>query len=1210
MPNFNGTSGDDIFTGGGDVDTLVGNGGNDTLSGGGGDDVLAGGAGADQLDGGEGSDYLYSGDISPYFQVPWGTNPGGTNTWIEPVLDTGAEHDVLKGGAGSDRIFAGYGDDVDGGEDGSFGDYLYISFLGASTGVTFNGRLATQTIGGGVITGIENVSWIQGSNFDDVIDGGSAGMGYSDYGPIFGMGGNDKLLAGGYTGSLFGGDGDDILDGRNGSYLFFAEGGAGDDIIYMPTNSTAIAYGGDGNDTIFAGSYIYGGAGNDKIFVQSTYYGNWVYGEAGDDEILASDTGDDISGGSGADKLTGGSRADRLYSGDKDPNSQNALDDMGREHDVLSGLAGDDILAAGYGDDVDGGEGRDSLSLSLGGATSGLTFSTAGIVSGQPFTYAGGTISNVESLVYLRGTEFADALTLVTQAELLTVDAGAGDDVITSSSSSVSLKGGAGDDRFVSGQAGDIFDGGAGFDTLDYASYASAVTVSLVDKTGAGGDQLSNVEAVIGSAFADTLTGDGNANTLRGGGGNDTLTGGGGTDTAEYLGASTDYSWAQGSDGVWTVTDLRAGAPDGIDTLKSIEQLKFSDRVVQLPATPVTNVINGTSGDDTLFATYANDVIDGRDGKDTVQFNGVSTDFSWNQGGDGAWTVKDLRTGSPEGTDTLRNVEQLKFTDKLVVIVEPPANVILGTAASDNLYGASGADILRGGGGDDFLWSSGGNDTFDGGDGGDWAQFMQSSQGVSVDLAISGAQNIGPSTSTFISIESLQGSAYDDVLKGDGGGNSLSGYNGNDTIYGRDGNDGIGGDAGNDTIYGGAGNDNIVGGSGNDVIYGEAGDDRISHQSETTDLTLGNDYIDGGDGVDSVWVTYVDFGVSIDLSVSTEQKIGGGFTLTIKNVENLDGWQFADKLTGNAADNRFWGWNGDDVIDGGAGVDTVGMRGYSTDYSVTWTTNGWQIADKRAYVAPSQLGSGSIYDGVDLVKNVEFIEYYDKTVALGDGMTLVVGNILRQTESSATSTDLSNRLSSGAITATQAVSELVGKAGATTSVATLAYEFFTGKIPGQAGVDYLVSPTGPNPNNLNSAYYQSFNLENRYINFAVNLGKLGEGKDAFAAKYGSFSLVDATREAYKTIFGAAPTDAKIHAMIDSRIDYFATYGGDGANGIGTKAAMVGWLLAEAQKADLGVMVKANNAWLTDLADGSAPFAVDILDPAKGYYKADFIFGGA
>ncbi|OYX04736.1 MAG: hypothetical protein B7Z12_05715 [Caulobacter vibrioides] len=92
-------------------------------------------------------------------------------------------------------------------------------------------------------------------------------------------------------------------------------------------------------------------------------------------------------------------------------------------------------------------------------------------------------------------------------------------------------------------------------------------------------------------------------------------------------------------------------------------------------------------------------------------------------------------------------------------------------------------------------------------------------------------------------------------------------------------------------------------------------------------------------------------------------------------------------------------------------------------------------------------------------------------------------------------------------------------------------------------------------------------------------------------------------------FGSTPTEAKVHALIDSRVDYFASYGGDGANGIGTKAAMVGWLLAEAEKADLGVMARSNAAWLTDLADGSAPFAIDILDPAKGYYKADFVFGG-
>lgn len=195
-----------------------------------------------------------------------------------------------------------------------------------------------------------------------------------------------------------------------------------------------------------------------------------------------------------------------------------------------------------------------------------------------------------------------------------------------------------------------------------------------------------------------------------------------------------------------------------------------------------------------------------------------------------------------------------------------------------------------------------------------------------------------------------------------------------------------------------------------------------------------------------------------------------------------------------------------------------------------------------------------------------------------------------------------------------ALASVVQSAGATTSVATLAYEFFTGKVPGAAGMDYLVSPTGPNPNNLNSAYYQSFGLENRYINFAVNLGKAGEGNAAFAAKYSVLSLFEATRQAYATIFGDAPSDAKLHAILDpttvlngvtyTRADYFAYYGLDGPNGIGTKAAMVGYLLAEAVKADLGTYALSNDAFLNDVALHNAPFAIDLVGV---YAQPGFIF---
>ncbi len=211
-------------------------------------------------------------------------------------------------------------------------------------------------------------------------------------------------------------------------------------------------------------------------------------------------------------------------------------------------------------------------------------------------------------------------------------------------------------------------------------------------------------------------------------------------------------------------------------------------------------------------------------------------------------------------------------------------------------------------------------------------------------------------------------------------------------------------------------------------------------------------------------------------------------------------------------------------------------------------------------------------------------------------------------------TTLSDRTVTGAITIADAIKAVVAMVASTSEVATLAYEFFTGKAPSAAGMDFLVSPDGPNPNNLNAAYYQSFSLENRYINFAVNLGKVGEGEAAFNAKYGGLSLFEATRTAYATIFGEAPSDAKLHAILDpttvlngqtfTRSDYFAYYGGDGPNGLGTKAAMVGYLLAEAEKADVGVYAKSNDAFLTDVALHNAPFGVDLVGV---YNQPGFVF---
>ncbi|MDB5455922.1 MAG: endo,3,4-beta-glycanase, C-terminal secretion signal protein [Caulobacter sp.] len=292
------------------------------------------------------------------------------------------------------------------------------------------------------------------------------------------------------------------------------------------------------------------------------------------------------------------------------------------------------------------------------------------------------------------------------------------------------------------------------------------------------------------------------------------------------------------------------------------------------------------------------------------------------------------------------------------------------------------------------------------------------------------------------------------------------------------------------------------------------------------------------------------------------------------------------------------------VPDTADGMHTYGVLWTASD--LVWYIDGVEVfhtatpsdMNKPMYmIANLALGgwAGTIKDP-DL--SAEFKIDYIRAWALGStpsanpALTLAANNILRSSAAAA------------ALSPTSSLADIVQAADATTSVATLTYQFFTGKIPTLAGIDYLVSPFSANPNNINSAYYQSFNLENRYINFAVNLGKEGEGKAAFAAQYGAVDLLTATKQAYAAIFGSAPTDQKAHDLLDAslgvvgghaitRADYFAAYGLDGPNGVGTKAAMVGWLLAEAEKADLGLYAHANTAFLTDLADG-ASFAVDLI----------------
>lgn len=79
-----------------------------------------------------------------------------------------------------------------------------------------------------------------------------------------------------------------------------------------------------------------------------------------------------------------------------------------------------------------------------------------------------------------------------------------------------------------------------------------------------------------------------------------------------------------------------------------------------------TDNLTGSQFDDTFFGMGGNDTIDGRGGAaDTVVFSGKQSDYKIIVTGNTA-TLQDLRAGSPDGTDTITNIEQVRFSDKTV----------------------------------------------------------------------------------------------------------------------------------------------------------------------------------------------------------------------------------------------------------------------------------------------------------------------------------------------------------------------------------------------------------------------------------------------------------------------------------------------------------------------------------------------------------------
>ena len=127
-------------------------------------------------------------------------------------------------------------------------------------------------------------------------------------------------------------------------------------------------------------------------------------------------------------------------------------------------------------------------------------------------------------------------------------------------------------------------------------------------------------------------------------------------------------------------------------------------------------------------------------------------------------------------------------------------------------------------------------------------------------------------------------------------------------INGTAGNDVITATPNDSTINGLGGDDKLIGQGSNDVLNGGDGND-------TLDGGLGNDTLDGGAGVNTASFDHFPTPVTVNLAKGTATGQGNDI---MRDIQKVIGSNFNDTIVGNAADN---------VIDGGAGIDTVRFDG-------------------------------------------------------------------------------------------------------------------------------------------------------------------------------------------------------------------------------------------------------------------------------------------
>jgi len=414
------------------------------------------------------------------------------------------------------------------------------------------------------------------------------------------------------------------------------------------------------------------------------------------------------------------------------------------------------------------------------------------------------------------------------------------------------------------------------------------------------------------------------------------------------------------------------------------------------------DTITDTSGDDFLWGDAGNDLVKGGIGLDQV-FGDEGNDTLY--GGVGI-DVVDGGTG-----DDLIYGDDGSINAAGVMDVNGDGDVINGGDGNDTIYGGGGADVIDGGEGDDVIYggtglngmlggtgndifvmepsSEGVGNTMDGGLGYDVADYSASNgsvplaggarTGLNINMSVPNAAPLAVPVDTFVSVEGLIGSRFNDTLVGgasitnvyvtdpltgalvldangrpqldllastgasfgfqiadilgsplvgtDALGNpvlvaidfNIDGRAGNDIITGGDGNDTLNGGIGNDTLIGGLGDDVYVVDSANDVIYEGWQIDPATGLLAVDPVTGANIPLLVQSGADRVETTLGTYNLSTPALRQFIEDLAytgaGNFTGTGNTLDNI--------ITGAGGNDNLSGLDGLDTLHGGAGNDTL-----------------------------------------------------------------------------------------------------------------------------------------------------------------------------------------------------------------------------------------------------------------------------------------------